>query len=133
MPRPVPWAGEQRAVRGDMPRDAPHERSDMEDSGPEFEVVWPLAKWEPNAVAPVLPIGTLDGKRIAFIWDYRFKGDEMFAMVRDDLLAQYPGVEFVEHAEFGNVHGAEEAEVMRALPERLQRLRIDGAVVGVGA
>ena len=78
-------------------------------------------------------VGALDGKRVAFIWNFLFKGPTMWGYLSDELAKRYPGVEFVDYGEFGNIHGDEEVELVAALPEKLKRLEVDAAVVGVGA
>ena len=77
----------------------------------------------------------LSGATIAFIWDYLFKGPEMFQIIREHLSAASPGVRFVDYEVFGNIHGtdAEEKENLGLLPERMRAHRIDAAVLAVGA
>ena len=104
----------------------------MSDSA-EFHVVWPSSPRHATHIDAVSSIGGLNGKRIAFIWDYRFRGDEMWAMCKQDLAALYPEAEFIDHEVFGDVHGANEVVVMQELGDKLRDLQVDGAVVGVGA
>lgn len=99
----------------------------------EFEVVWPLGRRHANRVEAVPPIGALNKKRIALIWDYRFKGDQMFEMVKEYLSARYPDVEYLDHQVFGNIHGPDEDELINGLPEKLRALEVDGAIISVGA
>jgi hypothetical protein len=99
----------------------------------EFEVVWPSSRRRTVAVAPVDAIGGLNGKRIAFIWDYRFRGDEMWAVFKQAMRNRYPNVGFIEHEEFGDVHGVNEVNVLQQMKTKLRELRVDGAIVGVGA
>lgn len=99
----------------------------------QFDVVWPSSKRRTVAVAPVDAIGGLNGKRIAFIWDYRFRGDEMWAVFKDAMRDRYPTVEFIEHEEFGDVHGVNEVHVLQEMKAKLKDLHVDGAIVGVGA
>jgi hypothetical protein len=75
----------------------------------------------------------LANKTVAFVWDHLFRGDEMFDLIRCSLASRFEGVRFVRHEEFGNVHGPDEREVVRALPEKLRALGVDAAVVAVGA
>ncbi|TDV56339.1 UGSC family (seleno)protein [Actinophytocola oryzae] len=103
---------------------------------PRFEVLWPLGRrggLAPTELAPRLT--DLTGKRVAFVWDHVFKGDLMFARFTGAAAARYADMDFVDHPEFGNIHGttAEEHDAVERLPERLLRHQIDAAVVGVGA
>ena len=50
----------------------------------------------------------------------------------DKLRSRFPNIEFVEYPVFGNIHGADENEIVRQLPERLKELGCDAVVVGVG-
>lgn len=103
---------------------------------PRYEVLWPLARHMGAAPTDLAPrFADLAGKRIAFVWDHVFKGDLMFARFTEAAAARYPGMSFVDHPEFGNIHGttAEEHDAVEKLPERLRAHRIDAAVVGVGA
>jgi hypothetical protein len=103
---------------------------------PTYEVLWPLGR------RGGLPPGDLarrpadlTGKRVAFVWDHVFKGDLMFARFERAARERFEGMGFVNHPEFGNIHGttAEEHDAVARLPERLREHEIDVAVVGVGA
>jgi hypothetical protein len=102
-------------------------------SSAEYEVVWPSSRRHLDEIDSTTPLGSLDGKRIAFIWDYIFKGDVMFRIIAEELSKQYPTLDFVGPDEMGNIHGPDEGEVVAALPERLRELAVDAAIVGVGA
>lgn len=106
------------------------------DRTPRFEVVSPLgspARHEPRTLAARLP--DLDGRRVAFVWDHVFKGEEMFGHFRTAAAKEFTDVEFVPHPTFGNIHGTtvEEHDAVAKLAARLREHRIDAAVVGVGA
>lgn len=98
-----------------------------------FEVVWPSTQSRVDRIESVEGLDGLNGKRIAYIWDYRFKGTEMWDLITGELSKLYPGVEFVGHEVFGNIHSDDEVELVGALPEKLRDHRVDAAVVGVGA
>ena len=98
-----------------------------------FDVLWPLG---PSTVGPLelnASMGQVDGKRIGFVWDYVFRGDEMCELVKDEIRSVSVDVEFVDYTEFGNIHGPEEREVMSALPDRLRAARLDSVIIGTGA
>ena len=98
-----------------------------------YDVVWPLASTNPDAVVMTNGMTSLDGARIGFVWDHVFRGDEMFALLQRELEQRHPGATFVPHTAFGNVHGQDEAAVVAALPGKLQAEGIDAVIVGVGA
>ena len=98
-----------------------------------FAVVWPLGRTRSKDVK-LNPRFTDDkAKRIGFVWDYFFRGDEMFPLIQAGLAEAYPGSSFVPHTAFGNVHGHDEQAVLDALPEKLRAQKLDAVVVGVGA
>lgn len=97
-----------------------------------YAVVWPGAPSgiERRELAP--RIDTLDGKRIGFLWDYLFRGDELFPILERELAARYPEVTFVGYDVFGNTHGSDEAEVIHRLPDSLRSRAVDAVVSGMG-
>ena len=97
-----------------------------------YEVYWPRSRRQGkiNALAPRL--ATLAGKKIAFLWDFLFRGDEVFATLEEELKRRFPGVSFVDWREFGNTHGTDERKVVAALPERFRELGVDAAISGMG-
>jgi hypothetical protein len=99
----------------------------------EFEVVWPLAPSTEQAVALSRRLGDGGARRIGFVWDHVFRGDEIFAELEPGLAARFPGSTFVPYGAFGNIHGHDEREVFAALPGRLRDERVDAVVVGIGA
>ncbi len=103
---------------------------------PVYEVVSPLGR---RSVAEQTPLAArltdLGGRTVAFVWDHVFQGDAMFERFTAAAAARFPGVRFVAHEAFGNIHGTakEEEEAVDLLPERLRAHRVDAAIVGVGA
>jgi hypothetical protein len=77
-------------------------------------------------------LADLNGKRIGFVWDYVFRGDEMFPMIQAEIAKQFPDASFVDYAQFGNIHGKESDPVIDALPQRFRDEKVDAVVVGVG-
>jgi hypothetical protein len=76
---------------------------------------------------------TLDDRRVAFVWDEIFRGDEMFAVLTDALRARWPRVVFVGHEHFGNPEQRDGKAVIDALPGRLHEHHVDAVIAGVGA
>jgi hypothetical protein len=97
-----------------------------------FEVAWPRG---PSAVK-IIPLAkrldTLAGKTIGEMWDWIFRGDEIFPVVEKELADRYPGVKFVSYKEFGNPHSANEPKVYEELPALAQKHGCDAFIVGVG-
>lgn len=97
-----------------------------------YEVYWPLSPRQSRIKALAPRLDTLAGKKIALLWDYLFRGDEVFAVIAETLTARFPGVTFVSWNEFGNTHGNDERAVVAALPERFEALGVDAAISGMG-
>ena len=56
-------------------------------------------------------------------------GDDVLA---DELRRRFPTVEIVDHAEFGNLHGADEKVQVGRLPDDLRNRGVDAVVSGMG-
>lgn len=98
-----------------------------------FKVVSPTGAKPPQPEwTPAPAVSDLSGKVIAEIWDYVYRGDIMFEEMRREIQSRYDDVTFIHWSEFGNIHGATEAEVIAALPDELRRRGVDLAIVGVG-
>lgn len=99
---------------------------------PIHEVVWPSAPRGVQARRNAARLTTLDGKRVAFLWDYVFRGDELFPVLAKELQQRFPAVEIMDYTEFGNLHGSDEKEKVAALPEQLKARHVDAVVSGMG-
>ncbi len=97
-----------------------------------YEALWPRSSRQAKVKALARRLDTFEGKTIAWVWDYMFRGDEVFAQLEESLRARYPGVKFVSWREFGNTHGSEEREVVAALPQKLKARGVDAVVSGLG-
>ena len=99
---------------------------------PAYDAIWPLGpKHAPSEKLPER-LDTLSGKVVAELWDYLYEGDRAFPILRDELRKQFPNVTFVEFPVFGNIHGADELEVVGRLPETLAAHGVDAVICGVG-
>ncbi len=98
----------------------------------QYEALWPRSPRQAKVKPLARRLDTLEGKTIAWVWDYMFRGDEVFAQLEESLEARYPGVKFVSWSEFGNTHGSEERTVVAALPQKLKALGVDAVVSGLG-
>jgi len=97
-----------------------------------YDVVWPRS---PQGVqrqrqAPRLP--DLDGRTVAFLWDYVFRGDELFPVLEKALVERFDGIQIIGYEEFGNLHGADEKERVGRLPDDLRSRGVDAVVSGMG-
>jgi hypothetical protein len=98
-----------------------------------YDVVSPEGEHAHRAITRAPRCETLDGRRVAFVWDEIFRGDEMFAVLVDGLRSRWPAVEFVGHEHFGSPEGRDGAAAVDALPARLAQHRVDAVIAGVGA
>jgi hypothetical protein len=97
-----------------------------------YQVVWPRGKKVVDRAAPARRLETLNGKTVAELWDYVFRGEEIFPLVESELAARFPDVKFISPDRFGNTHSTEEREVLAALPDRLRELGVDAVISGMG-
>ncbi|MBI3069463.1 MAG: hypothetical protein HYY79_11465, partial [Betaproteobacteria bacterium] len=59
-----------------------------------YEVFWPRTPRQVG-VKPLAPrLATLEGRTVAQLWDYMFRGDEVFALLEEGIQARFPGVRF---------------------------------------
>jgi len=75
----------------------------------------------------------LKGARIAEIWDWLFRGDELFAMLREELHRREPSLQIVTYDVVGRIHSADEPRLLAELPQVLARERVGAVISGVGA
>lgn len=95
-------------------------------------VYWPRGP-RTVAVQPVSPrLPSLEGKKVAFLWDYLFRGDEIFPMIEGHLRERFPGVTFVNYDTFGSTHGEDERAILEGLPAKLRAMEVDAVVSGIG-
>ena len=105
----------------------------MTDTGDDrHEVVWPRSE-QMSELRPLAPrLESLRGVKMAQLWDYLFRGDEVFEHLEAGLRERYPDIEFISWREFGNTHGEDEARVLAELPQRLKAMRVDAVISGMG-
>lgn len=97
---------------------------------PRYEVVRPAGRW---AGQPVPLHAASRPRRVGFVWDHVFRGDEMFAIVEEELRAHDAGLTFAGYQAFGDIHGRDAGRVIASLPARLRAEEVDAVIVGVGA
>lgn len=96
-----------------------------------YEVYWPRGPRQ-QQLKPLAPrLATLEGKTVAQLWDFIFRGDEIFETLEEELKARYPGIKFISWREFGNTHGHDERKIVASLPERMKALGVDAVISGM--
>ncbi len=98
----------------------------------EFAVFWPRGRRHVPLQPLARRLDTLEGKTVACLWNFLFKGDQVFALLEERLAARFPGMRFVTWREFGNTHGSGERDVLAALPRRFRELGVDAVLSGMG-
>lgn len=97
-----------------------------------YEVLWPRSPRQMKIRALADRLHTLEGKTVAQVWDYLFRGDQIFEFVEEGLKQRFPGVRFVSWREFGSTAGKDERHVVASLPKRLKELGVDAVISGMG-
>ncbi|MBI2936406.1 MAG: hypothetical protein HYY31_06360 [Chloroflexi bacterium] len=108
-------------------------RSKESRRGETHEVVWPSGRAVVESVTPGRASSDLRGRTIGELWDWFYRGDEIFGILEEHLEERYLDVKFVNYREFGNIHGPNEAKVVAGIPELLRRHGCDLVISGVGA
>jgi len=96
-----------------------------------YEAFWPGGASAVNTIPSALRFD-LTGKRIGILWDYVFRGEEIFPILEATISKYYENIEFIGFENFGSTFGGDEHAVLAALPKLLQDLRIDAVISGVG-
>ena len=99
----------------------------------DFQVVWPQGRKVFSDGDTVERVGDLSGKTVAAIWDYLFRGDEIFAIVTKKLAERFPGMKTVSYDVFGNNHGSQQRELLVQVPGKLRLHEVDAVISLVGA
>ena len=100
---------------------------------PVFECFWPRGAHRQTGSRLAPRLATLEGKRVAQLWDMVFSGDEVYRVLEKGLRAAYPTIEFVSWQEFGNTHGDNEREIVAGLPARMKELKVDAVLSAMAA
>ena len=97
-----------------------------------YATLWPRGE-KTVEIAPLAPrLENLEGKTVAFLWDYLFRGDEIFPILESELSATYPNLRFVGYSTFGSTHGAKEGQIIADLPDTLAEHNVDAIISGMG-
>jgi hypothetical protein len=98
----------------------------------EYEVVWPRSPRTIKIKAVAKRLDTLRGKTIAQLWDYIFRGDEIFPILEDELNKRFPDTKFINYGIFGSTHGDKEREIVASIPDKLLAYHADAVISGMG-
>jgi hypothetical protein len=77
-------------------------------------------------------LDSLRGKTIAQMWDYIFRGDEIFPILEQELGRRFPDTRFINYSAFGSTHGDKEREVVASIPAKLKQYQADAVISGMG-
>jgi len=99
---------------------------------PVYKVVWPLGKSTSKPRPLARRLLDLKGKTICELYNQLFKGDVLFSETKKIFEKKFPGVKFVDHTNFGDIHGQHETDVVKALPEMLSKHGCDAVISAVG-
>ncbi|HUO23463.1 MAG TPA: hypothetical protein VMU59_13180 [Caulobacteraceae bacterium] len=97
-----------------------------------YKVVWPRGRQVTTGARLAKRLDSLEGKVVAQLWDWVFKGDKMYDVWEEELTKRYPGIKFISWREFGEIHGANEHQVLAELPAKLKEYGVDAVICGVG-
>ncbi len=101
-------------------------------SSTEYEVVWPRSPRTVKIKPVAKRLDTLKGKIVAQLWDYIFRGDEIFPILEEELSKRFPDTRFVNYSVFGSTHGGNERQVVAGIPAKLKQYRADAVISGMG-
>jgi hypothetical protein len=103
-------------------------------SEPVYKAVWPLGKSTGQIISMKPRIADLAGKTICELSHGGFRDQEIRPIVEEVLAKEFPGIKFVDHTVFGNIHGPRNtAEVLAALPDNLRKQGCDAVITGIGS
>jgi hypothetical protein len=97
-----------------------------------YDVVTPRPPLGVQVRQTAVRLDTLAGKRIGFVWDYMFRGEEIFPALERALCERFPGLEVVWYDVFGNIHGPDEKVLVAGLPTVMSQHLVDAVIVGNG-
>ena len=96
-----------------------------------YEVYWPRTPRRTGIKPLAGRLETLNGKTIAQVWDFLFRGDEVFALLEEAIKKEFPTVKFVSWREFGSSHGGEEKEALAEFAKKFKAMGVDAVISGM--
>ena len=110
------------------------ERTDNATAGePKYDVVWPLSRKVVPGLTAAPRLADLNGKTVGELWDWNFRGETIYPLVREYIKTRFPDVRFVDYSEFENFHGPGADSAASRLPAKLREHGCDAVIVGIGA
>lgn len=97
-----------------------------------YSVVWPRGEKTMDIAPLASRLDNLQGKTVGFLWDYLFRGDEIFPLLEAGLTQRFPGIRFVNYDIFGSTHGGDEHAVIAGLAEQIRSTGTDAVISGMG-
>jgi hypothetical protein len=97
-----------------------------------YQVVWPRGQKTSKTKSLSKRLDTLNGKTVGLLWDYVFRGEEIFNIIQNRLPMKFPGIKFVSYDNFGNIHDRDEVRVLAELPAKLEKYGCDAVISAVG-
>jgi hypothetical protein len=95
-----------------------------------YEVVSPLGRPVPKTARAGTRPRTLDGVTIGELSNHKFDSEYTFQVIENAIRKRFPQAKFVSSERFGNTYGADEAAVIRDLPEKLKLYECDVVISG---
>ena len=97
-----------------------------------YSVVWPRGE-KTQQIAPLAQrLLSLEGKTVGFLWDYLFRGDDIFPLLEEGLKQKFPNIRFVSYEAFGSTHGGDEHEVIANLARKIKSTGTEAIISGMG-
>ena len=98
-----------------------------------YRVVWPLSRKAVAVADAARRLPDLNGKVVGELWDWNFRGDIIFPLVRQRLHERFPAARFVDYSNFENFHGPGAVAAAERLPDKLRAHGCDAVIIGIGA
>ena len=95
-----------------------------------YAVVCPLGMRAQQAAKRSERPRTLDGATIGELSNHKFDAEFTFDVIERAILRRFPTAQFVSHERFGDTYGPRETDVIRDLPEKLERYGCDLVISG---
>ena len=100
---------------------------------PTYQIVWPLGRSTSQTIVSKPRISDLNKVTIGHLSHGGFRDPEVRPILEAAFQKRYPGVKFVEHEFFGNIHGRDGHLVQAALPQKLKEAGVDAVISGIGS
>ena len=97
-----------------------------------YSVVWPRGEQTQDIAPLATRRDSLEGKTVGFVWDYLFRGDEIFPVLEEGLKQRYPKIKFVSYDEFGSTHCGDEHAVIAGLSDKIKMTGTEAVISGMG-